>query len=144
MAGSSPTTAAPRMDAVLQGTGWALLGIAVVLLPWMVVLGVTLPATVPARHWAEAWIGFDVMETAGLAFTGWLVLRRDLRVRMVASATAAFLVADAWFDITTAQPRWDLLQAALLAFLVEIPLAALCCAIALSAPRWCRDPRQHG
>ncbi len=59
----------------------------------MVVLGLTLPATVSARHWSSAWIGLDVLETAGLAATALLILRRDARVVMSASATVALLVA---------------------------------------------------
>ena len=126
--------------APFRWAGWALLGAAALLLPWMVALGVQLPTTETARHWAAAWIGLDVMETTTLAVTGWLVLRRDVRVRMAASAAGAFLLADAWFDITTAQPAWDVLQATMLAVLVELPLVVLCAALAISAPRWCDVP----
>ena len=130
--------AASDLDRAMRWSGWLLLAGAVVLLPWIVVLGLTLPASKSARHWAGAWVGLDVMETASLAVTGWLVLRRDLRVQMAASATAAFLLADAWFDVATAQPRWDFVQATVLAIVVELPLAVLCGAIAFTAPRWTR------
>lgn len=122
--------------APLRWVGWAFLGAAAVLLPWMVVLGISLPATESARHWAVAWMGLDLMETTALAVTGWLVLRRDLRVGMAASAAGAFLLADAWFDITTAQPTWDVLQATMLAVFVELPLVVLCATVAFTAPRW--------
>lgn len=121
----------------MRWAAWGLLGAAAVLLPWMVVLGISLPTTESAHHWSLAWIGLDVMETVALAATGWLVLRRDARVRMTASAAAAFLLADAWLDLVTAQATRDVLQAALLAFVVEVPLAGLCAALALTAPRWC-------
>ena len=126
-----------RVPVVVRWAGWGLLGAAAVLLPWMVILGLSLPATESAQHWSLAWIGLDLMETAGLAVTGWLVLHRDIRVRMAASAAAAFLLADAWFDITTAQPDWDVVQATVLAAFVELPLAAVCVALAVTAPRWC-------
>jgi hypothetical protein len=126
-----------RPRAPLRWAGWALLGAATVLLPWMVVLGISLPATESARHWAIAWMGLDVMETTALAVTGWLVLRRDVRVVMAASAASAFLLADAWFDITTAQPTWDVLQATMLAVFVELPLVVLCATVAVTASRWC-------
>lgn len=126
-----------RPEASMRWAGWALLGAAAVLLPWMVVLGISLPATESARHWAVAWIGLDVMETTALAVTGWFVLRRDMRVGMAASAAGAFLLADAWFDITTAQPTWDVLQATMLALFVELPLVVLCATLAVTAPRWC-------
>ena len=133
-----------RPGASFRWAGWALLGAAAVLLPWMVVLGKSLPATESARHWAVAWMGLDVMETTALAVTGWLVLRRDVRVRMAASAAAAFLLADAWFDITTAQPTRDVLQATMLALFVELPLVVLCAVLAFTAPRWCDVPDRPG
>ena len=130
-----------QVRAQLRWAGWCLLGAAAVLLPWMVVLAVSLPATESAHHWSVAWIGLDLMETAALGVTGWLVLRRDARAGLSASAAAAFLLADAWLDIVTAQATSDVLQAALLAVILELPLAALCAALAVTAPRWCRVSR---
>ncbi len=40
-------------------------------------------------------------------------------------ATAALLIVDAWFDVTTSQPGWPLAHAILLAVFVELPTAAL-------------------
>ena len=128
----------------LRFAGWGFLAVAVVLLLWIGVLAVTLPDTEHARNWTEAWVGFDLLESIGLAVTGWLVLRRDPRVVIAASATAAFLVADAWFDIVTSQPDWDVVQATILAFAVELPLAAICGVIAFTAPRWCQPSSHSG
>jgi hypothetical protein len=134
---ASPTSASSRVRASsVRYAGWGFLATAVVLLLWVGVLAATLPNTVHAQNWAEAWVGFDLLESVGLAVTGWLLLRRDPRVVIAASATAAFLLADAWFDIVTAQPDWDVVQASILAFLVELPLAAICGVIAFTAPRW--------
>ena len=133
-----------RDGAPLRWAGWCLLAAAAVLLPWVVVLGVSLPTTASAAHWRLAWIGLDVMETTALAVTGWLVLRRDVRVGVAASAAAAFLLADAWFDITTAQPTWDVLQATVLALFVELPLVVLCVVLAVTAPRWSVDADRLG
>jgi len=129
-----------RADTDLRWSGWALLAAALVLLPWMAVLAATLPVTVSGRAWTDAWIGLDLMEAAGLAAAGWLALRRDTRVRMAASATGALLLADAWFDTMTSRPGWELWQAAALAVCVELPLAALCLAVAFTAPSWCSVP----
>jgi hypothetical protein len=138
------TSAATRRTGVRPSTvhvaGWGFVVVATVLLFWIGVLAVTLPNTAHAQNWAEAWIGFDLLESIGLATTGWLVLRRDPRVAIAASAPAAFLVADAWFDIVTSQPNWDVVQATVLAFFVELPLAAICVWIAFTAQRWCRAP----
>jgi hypothetical protein len=140
MAAPSTSRSAGVRPSTLRFAGWGLVAIAALLLPWVAVLALTLPATAHARNWVGAWIGFDLMESIGLAVTGWLVLRRDLRVVIAASATAAFLIADAWFDVATSQPDWDLAQATILAFAVELPLAAICCVIALTATRWCPPP----
>jgi len=96
------------------------------LLPWLVYLAVSLPASPVAWHWPAAWAGLDGMEAAGLACTGVLMLRRDPRSRLTAAATAALLIADAWFDVTTAPPGSGELTSLLMAVLAELPTAALC------------------
>jgi hypothetical protein len=96
------------------------------LLPWLVYLAVSLPASPVAWHWPAAWAGLDGMEAAGLACTGVLMLRRDPRYCLTAAATAALLIADAWFDVTTAPPGSGELTSLLMAVLAELPTAALC------------------
>jgi hypothetical protein len=100
-----------------------------------VLLGMTLPAEVDARHWATAWIGLDAMEAGCLAATGALTLRRDPRVGAVAGAAAALLTVDAWFDMTTAQRGLPYLTAIILGFGIELPLAVVCALIAWNSPR---------
>jgi hypothetical protein len=84
---------------------------AAVLVPWAAYLAVSLPASVSARHWPAAWAGLDVMMSAGLAATAWLAVRRDRRMAFPAAATAALLLADAWFDVCTAPAGGPLLMA---------------------------------
>ncbi|MGW3353881.1 hypothetical protein ACWDFL_00485 [Streptomyces bungoensis] len=115
-------------------TRWTLivLGTASVLLvPWMIVLAVTLPGSTQVRHWALAWIGLDVLMAAGCATTALLGLRGDSRARLTASATASVAVLDAWFDITTAPAGAELAQAVGCAVL-EGALAGTCVYLALS------------
>ncbi|MEU6145895.1 hypothetical protein ABZ848_36835 [Streptomyces sp. NPDC047081] len=120
-----------------------LLGAAAVLLvPWMVVLGLTLPADTEARNWSVAWIGLDVLMAAGCAATALLGLRGDARARLTASATAAVAVLDAWFDMTTARPGTELTRAVACAA-AEAALAAVCVRLAVRdrrAPRECQPP----
>jgi hypothetical protein len=112
-----------------------LLGVgAVLLVPWMVVLALTLPGSTEVDHWSVAWIGIDVLMAAGCAATAVLGLRTDPRARLTASATAAVAVLDAWFDITTSTSGGDLAQA-LACAVAEATLAAACVALALSEPR---------
>jgi hypothetical protein len=105
------------------------------LLPWLVTLYTTLPATSDAQHWSLAWTGFDCLLAAGLACTAWLTHRGDPRAGLTAAATAALALVDAWFDVMTALPGRDLAQAVLLAVCAELPLAAGCASIAASVHR---------
>jgi hypothetical protein len=106
---------------------------AVVLVPWAAYLAVSLPASVSARHWPAAWAGLDVAMAVGLAATAWLAVRRDRRMAFPAVATAALLLADAWFDVCTA-PAGGPLVMALADMSVEVAEAAGC--LALTAAVW--------
>ncbi|MET7486650.1 hypothetical protein [Streptomyces sp. NPDC005538] len=99
----------------------------VALIPWILVLSRV------AGAYPVAWIGLDTMEAIGLVGTGLLLARHDpLRVA-VAPATAVLLTVDAWFDVLTAGP--GVLMALLMAACLELPLAALCAAVAWNALR---------
>lgn len=123
---------APRpAAAVRRWPGYVLLASGVALVPWLVVLAVTLPDTGVGGHWTLAWVGLDAMEAAGLITTGALALRRHRGVPVVASATAVLLLIDAWFDVTTSGGGGDLTVALVMALTAELPLAAACTAVAL-------------
>jgi hypothetical protein len=111
---------------------YILVACGVALVPWLVVLALTLPSTASTPHWMAAWVGLDAMEAAGLVTTGLLTLRRHpLRVAS-AAATAMLLVVDAWFDVATSTGS-DLTVALLMAGTAELPLAATCAALAIRA-----------
>ena len=112
-----------------------LAGCALALVPWIAVLAVTLPAHTVARNWSLAWSGFDVLLATMLAATAWLRRRGDVRVGALAGASAAMLVADAWFDTSTSAKGWDSATAVFSAVFIELPLAAVCARIALRAGR---------
>ncbi|MBF6331008.1 hypothetical protein [Nocardia transvalensis] len=115
-----------------QWVSWALGAVAIALIPWMVLLGRTLPAETTVRNWSVAWIGLDVLLTAGCVATALLLRRRDERSRVTAAATAAVAVLDGWFDLTTAASGPTLTQAAVCA-VGESALAVVCCYLALRA-----------
>ena len=48
-----------------------------VLIPWIVYLGFSLPSRQVSRHFDIAWVGFDVMELVALAATGLFALRHS-------------------------------------------------------------------
>jgi len=45
---------------------------------------------------------------------------------VTAAVTGTLLVCDAWFDVLTSRGTTDVVQAAVLAVFVELPIAALC------------------
>ena len=109
----------PRWVAPLFGLG------ALVMVPWIVYLGFELPEQNVARHWDLTWVGFDIALLFALARTGWLAWKGRRQMELPAIAAGMLLLVDAWFDITTAGTTRDLIQAAVSAAVVEIPLAML-------------------
>jgi hypothetical protein len=108
---------------------------ALVLLPWTIFLVRSLPSTHPAAHWDIAWAGFDVALAfllLGVAVSAW---RRSPWLEGAATAAAALLVIDAWFDILTSSTHLELAVAVGEAVLVELPLAGLCVLLACNAER---------
>jgi predicted branched-subunit amino acid permease len=128
------------MDATYErrwpGTNWVvpLFGAgALFLVPWVVLLAVTLPSHHRSAHWDVAWVGLDVLLAALLltvAVTAW---RRSPWLEGAATATAALLFVDAWFDVLTSSTRVELVVALLEATLVELPLALVCLLLARAA-----------
>jgi hypothetical protein len=100
------------------------------LIPWIVLLALTLPPRYMAGHWTLTWVGFDVFLLGALGLTAWLAWRRRQAVVIAAFITATLLACDAWFDVTTASGRTDTAIAIASAALLELPLAALLFAMA--------------
>jgi NAD(P)H-dependent FMN reductase len=97
---------------------------AVSLIPWTILLAVTLPASREVHQWRAAWVGFDAMLIIAMAATAVLGWRRHRAVFLTGPATAVLLVCDAWFDISFDAGTSDVWVSAALAGLVELPLAA--------------------
>ncbi|WP_284744731.1 hypothetical protein [Amycolatopsis sp. RTGN1] len=104
--------------------------VAAAMVPWVFVLGRSLPATTQVRHWPAVWIGLDLAMALGCAITARLVHHGDDRARLSASAVAALMVMDAWFDVLTAQAGTEVTQA-LVCAVPELALAGLCTWLAL-------------
>ncbi|TYK46261.1 hypothetical protein [Actinomadura decatromicini] len=113
--------------------GWAFIGGAAAMAPWIWGLARTMPSTAVVPNWSTAWVGLDLMEAAALLGTGLLLVRRDERYRTVAAVTATLLVTDAWFDVTTATPGAHRALSVALAVGAELPIAILCAALAVRA-----------
>jgi hypothetical protein len=115
----------PGESRLVRWTGPAFTLFSLILLPWTIYIGDSLPARQVATNYDVAWAGFDVILLIALAGTAYFALRRSLYLATAATATATLLVIDAWFDVMTtpAGQRWESIQ---LAAFVELPLAAVC------------------
>ncbi|KDN85445.1 hypothetical protein KCH_26760 [Kitasatospora cheerisanensis KCTC 2395] len=98
------------------------LGCGMVLLPWAVLL-----AALPG---GLGWAVLDVVESAALS-TAAVLLRQGRSPRAAAGLAAVLLVADAGCDVASALGGPELAVALLMAVCAELPLAALCCSVAL-------------
>ena len=105
------------------------------LLPWCAVLGATLPASTVVPNWSLAWVGLDLAEAVAALLTALLLTRGSPRAGLPATAGAALLLADAWFDVCTSPPGLDRLLAVGEAVLVELPLAAAAIWLAVALTR---------
>lgn len=108
---------------------------ALILIVWAALLIVMLPRNYTANHWRVAWGGFDIGLGAALIATAVAVVRRSPYAEVAATVCGTLLVCDAWFDMLTSSATAELVQAALEAALVELPLAALCFWMALNLAR---------
>jgi hypothetical protein len=71
---------------VVRWTGPMFALFAVILLPWTVYLGLTLPTRQVSPNYDAAWAGFDVLLLGSLAATAYAALRRSRYLSTVAAA----------------------------------------------------------
>jgi hypothetical protein len=107
---------------------------ALFLLPWLVFLSATLPATSSGGAWRAVWVGFDVALVVAFVATVLTVwLRRQVAV-IALVVTSTLLICDVWFDVCLSwgtADHWGSIAAAI----VELPVAIL---LATSAARLMR------
>ena len=105
-------------------------GVAAVLLPWCLILAATLPSTYQADHWKLTWIGLDCGTAIAAGLTAYLLHTRNSYAALTAMAGGTLLIADAWFDVSTAG-GFDRSLSVAEALLLEVPLAL--CAFLVAA-----------
>lgn len=134
MAPDDPSAVAPSLTEQMRSSAAsmrminrrvsALAAAAVVLMvPWMVFLGVTLPPRYEAHQWQLLWIGFDFFEVVALAHVAWSAWFRRQVTLISSIVVATLLFSDAWFDVVTSigsRDEWVTIATALAA---ELPLA---------------------
>lgn len=129
---------AKEKDIVLRIPPWTTrvyIMLAVVLLPWTVYLGSTLPEHHLSAHWDVSWTGLDIGLIVSLLSTGLLAYFRSIWVVIAAATTGSLLLVDAWFDVMSEKVGPDFHQALILAFVFELPLALLSYYLATHALR---------
>lgn len=136
---TAPTEVLPASSQALQTvrrrllpkwTGWLLLVLGFLTLPWIGGLAVELPSRSEAAHYDVSWTGFDVLLCLLLLRTGWSAVRDLEHVELTAAMTGALLIVDAWFDVMSAPDTKQFLIALAMAVCVELPLAVFCLWIA--------------
>jgi len=110
---------------IVKWTGPLFALFSLILVPWTIYLGETLPARQLSPHYDVAWAGFDVILLIGLGTTAYFALRRSRYLAVSAAASATLLIVDAWFDVMTT-PGNQVAESIVLAAVVELPLAAVC------------------
>jgi hypothetical protein len=111
------------------------LAVGLFLLPWSVVLGITLPASTFVPDWSLAWMGLDFAEAVAALLTAVLLRRGSPRASLPAMAGAGVLFADAWFDVCTSPDGLSRWLAVGEAVLLELPLAAAAIWLAVTLTR---------
>ncbi|WP_020659232.1 hypothetical protein [Amycolatopsis benzoatilytica] len=101
-----------------------------IMIPWILYLSMSLPKQAMDSHWALAWVGLDSCEALTLFATGRFLKQADNRCTLTATAAAALLLTDAWFDVTAATSGGELAIAIVMAVCVEIPIAIVCTVLA--------------
>lgn len=122
MTSSLPVPARRHLPAIVA------LGACVAMVPWTVVLALTLPDRYVAHNWSTTWVGFDVLLLVSFAVTGITALagRRHGQAFWAATiVTATLLTCDAWFDVTTASNTASLTSSLVTAVGGNLPVAAL-------------------
>jgi len=99
--------------------------LAVVLLPWTIYLGLSLPRHHLSSHWDVSWTGLDIGLIFALTATGLFAYFRSIWVVIAAATTGSLLLVDAWFDVMSEHNGGAFHQALIMAFVFELPLASL-------------------
>lgn len=93
------------------------------LVPWTVLLGLSLPPKYDAGHWDLLWTGFDVALICVLGYAAWAAWFRRQILASTTIVAGTLLLCDAWFDIITSFGHRDQWLTLLTGFGAEIPLA---------------------
>lgn len=98
---------------------------ALVLVPWIAYLSVTLPEHHRTGMWDVAWVGFDVILLVMVAASAWSMWRRRMVTIAFLAASAITLMLDAWFDIVLSWGSKEARSSVITGLFIEVPVALL-------------------
>jgi hypothetical protein len=104
--------------------------LSVILIPWTIYLSYSLPIHHLSNHWDISWVGLDAGIVVLLAISGILAYKKSRFIALSATATASFLLVDAWFDVLSERRSYQVFESLVLAIFIEIPLAIICFTVA--------------
>ena len=96
---------------------------ALILVPWTIYLGASLPSHHLSAHWDVSWSGLDTAIVVMMLTTGLLAYRRSRLLTITSSTVGSLLLVDAWFDTMSEKNGGQFHQALFLAVILEIPMA---------------------
>lgn len=114
----------PHLHRVPRWITWFAVSVAIGFLGWIIYLSVGITSIVTTRHYNVAWLGFDVLEWSMVAVAAMAAWRHHRSTTIFTGICAVMFAVDAWFDVWTS-PRGSVLEAALLAVCLELPLVAV-------------------
>jgi len=103
------------------GTVYVLLS--VILVPWTIYLGATLPRHHLSAHWDVSWTGLDIALVLTILATGILAYTRSKWIIIVSSTVGSLLLVDVWFDVISERRGLLLRESIILAIFIELPLS---------------------
>ena len=98
---------------------------AIILLPWTIYLGASLPAHHLSAHWDISWTGLDVGIIVAMSLTGLFAYLKSRWIIISSTTVGSLLLVDSWFDVMSERRAAQLHESIILAVLVEIPLAII-------------------
>ena len=105
---------------------WATLvyiAMSIVLIPWTIYLGTSLPVHYLSAHWDISWIGLDAAMVIAMLITGILAYFKSIWVVITSSVVGTLMFVDAWFDVISERRAIELHEAFFLAIFFELPIA---------------------
>lgn len=99
--------------------------LAILLIPWTIYMGWTLPTHHLSVNWDISWTGLDIALIIAFLLTGLAAYTKSLWIVISSTTVGCLLLVDAWFDVMTEHQSPEFARALLTGAAVEIPLALL-------------------